>query len=211
VNYFAHAHIARLERPDPRFVLGAMLPDFAGMIGLRIAALRDPALRDGARLHERTDTAFHASATFAAFYREGIEALESRGLARGAARGAAHIGVELLLDGTLVDEPATADAYLAALGAAREPEVQTAIGWASRLGVRRWPRLCARLEDQGVPHAYCDPAAVAWRVRRALQRRPRLRLAPGDEGHVDDWLRALWPRLVEARATLLAETRTALG
>jgi acyl carrier protein phosphodiesterase len=208
VNYFAHAHVARLVRADPRFVLGAMLPDFASMIGLRFAGVRDPALRDGVRLHERTDAAFHTAPAFAALYREGIEALESRGLARGPARGAAHVGLELLLDGTLVGEAPTARAYLAALGAAREREIQRAIGWTSQLGVHRWPWLCARLEDQGVPHAYRDPASVARRVRRALQRRPRLRLAPGDEARVADWLHGLRPRLVEARATLVAETLT---
>ena len=43
------------------------------------------------------------------------------GVARGSARGAAHVGIELLLDGTLVDEPGAGPAYLAALRSAAAP------------------------------------------------------------------------------------------
>ena len=41
MNYFGHAVIAHAYRPEPAFVLGAMLPDFVGMLRLERPEVRD--------------------------------------------------------------------------------------------------------------------------------------------------------------------------
>ena len=65
MNFFGHACVASWERSDPAYVLGAMLPDFAGMIRGRIAEIERPDLRAGIELHRRTDAIFHRMDGFA--------------------------------------------------------------------------------------------------------------------------------------------------
>jgi hypothetical protein len=58
MNFFGHALVAAHKTPDPPFVLGSMLPDFAAMLRLRLPAMRDELMRDGVAFHHATDRAF---------------------------------------------------------------------------------------------------------------------------------------------------------
>src|SRR5690606_22101883 len=113
--YFGHAAVASwapAPGPDPGAqasggrVLGAMLPDFATMSRARLAEASDVEVAGGIALHHETDRVFHHLPAVLALMRELDERLERAGCARGPRRAVAHIGVELLLDGVLVDENA---------------------------------------------------------------------------------------------------------
>jgi hypothetical protein len=203
VNYFAHASVAaRLGAGDAR-VLGAMLPDFARMLGARLGELSDPELAQGSALHHRTDAAFHVSPTFRALEREGVRELLAAGVRRGPARGAAHVGLELLLDASLAGGEHDGR-YLAALGTA--PALADAIAWRPAQGASRWRRLHARLRAAGPPSRRPAPERVAERIARALAPRPRLRLEADEPARVTRWLAAAAPTVERRAAEMLDET-----
>ncbi len=197
MNFFGHAWIASRSRADAAYVLGAMLPDLAQMAGTRLGEPRHAALREGVALHRRTDSVFHGTPTFVALYARAARELRGLGLARGMSRGAAHVAVELLIDGALVLDPHAARAYGAALDAAADPRIDAAIAW-PRESRRVWRALRDRLRRGGPPLAYRDPAQVATRVARALAGRPRLAL----DGHSE---RVLLHEVARLRPMVLAE------
>lgn len=171
MNFFGHAVAATWKRSTPRFVLGAMLPDFAAMAGGSIESVDAPDLAAGIEWHHLTDAVFHRLAAFRRWSRDLTARLAGRGVARGASLAAGHVGVELLLDGVLVDRRAEIGAiYREALDAV--DAVAGRIRWrrpAPELG-----RLATTLSRRGLPVGYRDPEVVASRVVRVLSRRPRL-------------------------------------
>ena len=209
MNYFAHARVAAEVDGDAGFVLGAMLPDFAHMMGQRVSELRHPGLRSGERHHRQTDEAFHRCCAFQTLLQEGIAALSAAGLSRGPARAAAHVGVELLLDGALVGDPRADAPYLGALDAA--PELESTIAWSGPDGTLRWQRLQARLRMSGLPYALRDPTRVTERLARAIDARPRLRLQPHERAPVERWIFGARTRVDRAAPQLLAETLAEIG
>jgi hypothetical protein len=206
VNYFGHAAVASWSAPaEAGTVLGAMLPDFCGMCGARIAAADEAAVAGGIALHHATDAAFHRLPAVTGLMRELDEALQRAGCARGPRRAVSHIGVELLLDGVLVDEPDYRAAYLA--GLAHRP----ALRWREAEGGARFAALLDRLRDRGVPDDLRRPEAVAARVHRVLAHRPLLAPAPGELGAIRDVLAAFQPRIAVAAETIVRALRAALA
>jgi hypothetical protein len=207
VNWYAHAVLAERACRDPGCLLGAMLPDLAAAAGLRLAAPQDGRLARGVRLHQLADAAFHAAPEFVALVRAGRSGLEEAGLPRGSARGAAHVGIELLLDGWVASARRRSSVFDEAVRLAFElagdrglfrPEPRPA----------RWRRLCARLAEGELPEGYADPERVALGVERALAARPRLALPSGARPALAAWLRAAQPELA-ARAPALLERASA--
>lgn len=210
MNFVGHAMAARWQHDDPRFVLGAMLPDLAQMCGAKLLAVDDEVLAAGVACHHRTDAAFHEARGFAALCAEARAWLRAAGLARGPVLAAAHVGVELLLDGCWLDDPAVDRAYLDAVGhATRLPA--GVVAWAHEEHARRFAALGERLHAAGSPRAYRDPVEVGLRLARILARRPRLRPAPGDEAKLVRWAEAAQPGVVQAAPALRAELRAGLG
>lgn len=129
---------------------------------------------DGIAFHHRTDDAFHRHVWFTDIQRTLGEALTTAGLARGPARAIAHVGPELLLDGALVAaHGATIDSTVASMQAG----VSDLLPLVRAEHEVRWDRHLQRVahwEPAGEPH---DPAAVARRLHRILDRRPRLAFA----------------------------------
>ena len=206
MNYFAHARVATAVGGGDALVLGAMLPDFAHMMGVRISGLEHPRLAEGTALHRRTDAAFHTSPEFRRLLSAGIQDLGSAGLRRGPARGAAHVGLELLLDVALAGDEAGDAGYLGALHAA--PDLLGTIGWSDACGASRWPRLHRRLLAAGLPSSESPP--IAERVARALASRPRLRLEPGERAPLERWLAATAEPVSRAAPRLLGDTLAGL-
>lgn len=204
MNYFAHARVAAGQDDDPAFVLGAMLPDFAHMIGERGAGLDHPGLRSGETHHHRADAAFHRAPGFVTLVRDAAARLVATGLARGPALACAHVGVELLLDGALVGDPRADAPYLEALRAA--PALRGSIRWRGPSGARRFQRLQERLAAAGPPAALRDPARVTERLARTLEPRPRLRLAAHEHPVVERWVARARPAVQRVAPRLLAET-----
>src|SRR5262245_812373 len=165
-----------------------MLPDFCGMCGARIAAADEPTVAGGIALHHATDAAFHQLPAVTGLMRELDEVLQRAGCARGPRRAVSHIGVELLLDGVLIDEPG----YRA--GLAHQP----ALRWREPEGDARFTALLDRLRDRGVPDDLRRPEAVATRVHRVLAHRPLLAPSFDEMFAIRDALAAFQPRIVVA-------------
>jgi len=210
VNFFGHAWLASREPRGSGFVLGAMLPDLAGMARLRLVEVRDRELAAGVALHHRTDAAFHASPSFVRLYATASAALRRRGVERGPARGAAHVGLELLLDGSLSGDSVAVERFDAALAAAGRDEVRAALVWRDD-GALRFARLQERLLQSGVPAAYRDVAQVAQRVAWALGSRPRLALDERGERELPAWLAELQPQVARVAPALLGELESRLS
>lgn len=205
MNFFGHAVVARWVRREPRFVLGAMLPDFASMCRARFSQVGDPQVAAGVEFHHRTDGVFHATPTFLALQREALEALEAEGVGYGPARAVAHVGVELAIDGELLaDEGACAD-YLQAVAALPTVDVSC-----SR-GQPRFDAMAARATDFGLPDDYRSPRRVAERLERILAPRPRLAFANGDVDRVARWLERARPGIAGRIEALLDEVRAGLS
>ena len=175
MNFFGHATVASwTPEATPAFVIGAMLPDFATISGARSVRATHPEAIGGVALHHATDAVFHAAPDFVVLTRHARLQLERGGVANGSARAAAHVGIELLLDGTLVTDDRAGDLYVQAL---RDAEAHIACADAD--DGARIARFLDRLRDAGIPYSYADPRVVAGRVERALSSRPLLALPAG--------------------------------
>lgn len=120
MNYLGHAALAIARAENPRFVLGAMLPDLYSMMRVRGDRVNDPDLMLGVDFHIRTDALFHQTETFISLNRNALAKLRERNVSRGPARACAHIGVEMLIDAVLVRDQAVLGGYLLALCAGVE-------------------------------------------------------------------------------------------
>lgn len=205
MNFFGHAAVASWTSQVPGVVLGAMLPDLARMCGARIEAVDDDAVAQGVALHHATDAAFHQLPAVTALMRE-LDGLLAHGhCARGPRRAVAHIGVELLLDGALIDEPAHRAAYLGAL--THDP----ALRWCDPGDAPRLAALLDRLRARGVPDDLQRPVAITTRVHHVLAHRPLLAPSPDDLRAIRDALIAFQPRVEVAAATIVRAMRAALA
>jgi hypothetical protein len=207
VNFVGHAFIAARSSDDPVYALGAMLPDFASMIGARLGKHDHIVLAAGIADHHRTDDAFHGTPTFVRLCRDEAIGLESVGLSWGASRAVAHVATELALDGLLLEQPSIERGYVDAIDT---------IEWTlpamrfERDGITRFRELYARLSRYGAPHGYRDPLFVRDRMVQILARRPRLALVEGDAERLGDYLPGMCARVREAAPSLLGELDHAL-
>lgn len=202
MNYLGHAAVASWRSPDAAFVLGAMLPDFATMLGARPPTTRHPGIGAGMQFHYRTDEVFHRSAGFVELTRRAFGWLLSRGLERGRARAVAHVGVELLLDVELARDEPVRRAYLAAVQSGAPRAHGRHLRWASPPDSVSFDTLRERLLARGVSADEPDAAILAQRLRRALGARPRLALDDAAELVAREWIMVA-RRDVAARAAML--------
>lgn len=205
MNYFGHAAIASWSASAaPGITLGAMLPDFAGMCGGRIASADEAAVADGIALHHATDAAFHQLPAVTGLMRELDGQLDRGGCARGPRRAVAHVGVELLLDGLLVDDPTYRAGYLAGLAH------DAVLHWRDPEASPRFGVLLDRLRARGVPDDLRQPDAITTRIHRILAHRPLLAPSPDDLRAIRQALIAFQPRVAVAADTILRALRAAL-
>jgi hypothetical protein len=207
MNFFAHAVIASRIRPEPRFVLGSMLPDLAGMAGIDASAgdvcsLVDVALAEGVRFHGFCDDVFHSSRAFGEIMLWSRADLKAHGLPRGPTLAASHVGAELLLDGWLAEDCAGLEAYHEALALLDAEPSSFLDPW---LGSNEWRRLAERLRDGTLPKGYRAVEFVAELLERILARRPRLRLDRHGAREVRRHLPALRQRVGTAVPELVDE------
>lgn len=208
MNFFAHAVAAAWSRSDPGFTLGAMLPDLAAMLGDRVLDADDGDLLAGIEHHHAADRAFHRLPPFCARSMDLTARLRARGVGRGGALAAGHVGIELLLDGVLLErEPAGRERFESALAAA--PAAAAAIRW--RGGGARFLELARHLASSDLLPGYREPSTVADRLVRILARRPRLRLEAGDRAPLVEELARQRPLLAAAAPGLLARLAGDLG
>lgn len=202
VNFLGHAHAARWQDRDPRFVLGAMLPDLANMAGVRRPVPKDAVVATGVAFHHRTDAAFHGCPTFERLSHAGSRALQDAGMSRGPALAASHIAIELLLDASLADDAKLVADYTAAL---RSELVLDEPGPTIALA-----RVCTRLHEAGAPRWYGVLDEMVPRLERILSRHRRLALVPDDHGPLRAWLAEVQPQVAAAGDRMLDELRARL-
>lgn len=219
MNFVGHIHLARLVEGPGRdagepfgLLIGAALPDIAAMGRFRLTDRPvDPAISHGVDLHHRTDDAFHRHPWFRTNSRAVSDRLEAAGLPRGAARACGHVGVELLLDGRLLET---------------EPDLERSVQEAiRRLGVDDlglstvvddahrgdWSAHLHSVANWTLPRDYRRPAAVAERLRRILDRRPRLAFTVDHLGLVQDALAERQPLLEAGGDALVSDLRDSLA
>ena len=203
MNYFGHALVASWRAAPAAMVLGAMLPDFSSMCRARLAPAQDAEVDAGLALHHATDAAFHDLPAVVGLMRELDARLDHLGCARGPRRAVAHVGIELLLDGVLLDDEAGRSSYLA--GVATEAEV----AW-EHDGAPRFAILRDRLRTYGVPEDLRDAGAITERLARVLGGRPLLRPSAADLRAIRTALGEQQPRVVVAADTVLRGVRARL-
>ena len=206
MNFFAHAVFAARRDQDPRWILGSMAPDFATMAGMRLIRVEgDEVLARGVAFHHRSDDAFHGAPIFVELMEEARIELEERGLGFGPAAAIGHVGVELLLDGVMVDSFGVHEGYRQAIAGAGEHEQHMHFHDMGRFeSSRRWRMLCTRLAAAPLPEGYREPDFVADRLIMILSSRPTLAVRPGDESEVHSWA-ARWRGRVAARSEALLD------
>lgn len=205
MNFFGHAAVASWQQGRGGLPLGAMLPDFSTMCRARITGTPDVDVAAGIDLHHATDAAFHTLAPVTALMRELDQRLERAGCARGPRRAVAHVGVELLLDGVLVDSEDYREAYVLGL------EYDAELSWRDPGDDLRFAALLARLRAHGVPDDLRRPEAITFRLSRMLGHRPLLAPSPSDLAVITVALIEHKPRVEVAVDTVLRALRAALG
>jgi acyl carrier protein phosphodiesterase len=181
------------------------------MCGTRLGKIEHVVLADGVAEHHLTDDAFHGGATFVALSRETAERLEARGLSWGASRAVGHVGTELFLDGELTRDDEAASDYAGAIARAGQDTVRSHLVFRDEGGHARFARMHERIASHGTPTRYREPSFVREVLVRILRERPRLAVAPEQEGVLLDELERLAVRVGEAHEALVGETLAALG
>ncbi len=217
MNFFGHAALAasHFERAEPqlaareleRATVGAMLPDFVGMLGLGRPQVHDESLARGVAYHHRTDEAFHELDSFHELSRQSFAWLSERGLVRGPARAVAHIGVEILLDEVLADDAGNRDAYRAALATSLEG----ALTFPTEQAPARLEMLRQNLLERAQHYTTPTPELVAQRIRRSLAGRPRLAVDDAGEALLGAWVALIRPLIRGTAPVLLATLRARLA
>lgn len=184
-----------------------MLPDFASMCGARLApADSNTGIADGIALHHATDAAFHHLPAVTGLMRDLDARLDELGCARGPRRAVAHIGVELLLDGVLVDDAGYRASYLAGIEA--DP---TGVQWRDETGAVRFAALVERLRSYGVPDDLRDATSITHRLQRILAHRPLLAPSADDLHAIRIALVEQQPRVAIASQIVLRGVRANLA
>jgi hypothetical protein len=205
VNFFGHAAVASWYVAPParaKAALGAMLPDFQTMAGTRAVTVDDAEVAAGVAFHHRTDGAFHQLPVVSGLMRELHDQLRTAGVSRGPARAASHTGVELLLDGILIDTAEHRDVYLEALAIDPVPATFDA--------PERMAHLLARLRAHGVPFDLRRADAITHRIVRMISDRPLLAAKGEEPERIRGVLAAYRARIEVAAPTVMTALRAAL-
>lgn len=212
MNFFGHAVVGLWHSNDARFVLGAMLPDLCGMLGIRASRAEDAKhaqLAAGIDFHHRTDAAFHGCERFVALCAQTVDALTAQGVGRGTSRAIGHVGTELFLDGQLSRQRDARAVYSQALSLAVDERLseQVLVDPSERA---RMHKGLERLQRAPIPEAYTDPLFVADRLQWILSGRPRLAMQPQDAAIVQHELTRLADDVSASWTEILDQVRTRL-
>jgi hypothetical protein len=184
VNFIAHAVVAGSPAP---FAFGAMVPDLHKLVGgAPLAPHVD--VDAGIRSHHAVDATFHDHPTFLAWQR--VVRAELGGTRIGFA--AAHVAVELMMDGVLLDR-------------GRTGAFDDAMGWVHAELDGPWRELAERAPE--VVDAYRTPDGVARRTIGAISRRPRLSKLVIDRDELAGAVAVVLPAIESGLDALLADLR----
>jgi hypothetical protein len=217
MNFFGHAALAtqHFESSCPtlspaelaRLCAGAMLPDFLGMLRLGRPSVQDPLVARGIAFHHRSDEAFHDLPPFLRLSRAAFTWLTDRGLPRGPSRAVAHVGIEMLLDEPLAEEPRARAAYRSALALPLDGLLE--LGTSHELS--RLTALRAALLERAHGARNPSPELVAERIRRTLAGRPRLETDDTGQALLGEWVTHARPLVFAEAPEILARLRLLLA
>jgi hypothetical protein len=213
MNFFGHAVVGLWESDDARFVLGAMLPDLCGMLGIRAARPQDAtcaSLAAGVEFHHRTDAAFHGCERFVALCSDSVDVLTAQGVGRGTSRAVGHVGTELLLDGFLSANREARAMYARALALGVDERLSESV-LMDRGDQKRMHDGLKRLLRAPIPEAYTQPTFVTDRLQWILSSRPRLAMQPQDAPIVQAHLTRLSSELSSTWTEILDQVRARLA
>ena len=205
MNLVGHAAVAVRIRPEAsdELLVGTMAPDLAGMARVRLSPVpaHDAPRVDvaiGVALHHASDASFHGSRWFNDHTQALRDALLDAGVDRGAARACAHAGLEMLLDGELMRDPAIAEGANRALAALTvDGAVLDAVVVLAPADAReRWRERLGMIGHNLDPHGYRSPDGVAARLQRVTSGRARIALRAAQVATVAQVLRTYQPFLV---------------
>jgi len=210
VNLVGHVAVALAPAappPSTEFLVGCMLPDLAAIARVRVARPNGE-LGEGVAFHHACDHVFHESEWFRSTNRKLRDALIAAGVDSGPARACSHAGVEMLLDGRLVEDRGVdtharvvLDAVTTgapALGALAPDSARDA--WVARL------RTIGRSLD---PAQYRDPRFVAERLHRMTAGRRRIELRADHVDTVTATLHQFRPAIADAATGVVDAVRQA--
>jgi hypothetical protein len=217
MNFFGHAALAAshftAQHPPldrqllPTVCVGAMLPDFIGMLRLGRPTIHDATLATGVAFHHATDEVFHELASFHRLSRQAFAWLSERDLPRGPARAVAHIGIEMLLDEVMAADEFARDAYRAALRVPLTP----LMGFPSPADAERLAGLQEALLTRAANYLHPTPELVAERIRRTLAGRPRLATDDAGQALLGSWVTLTRPLVFVEAPEVLATLRVRLA
>jgi hypothetical protein len=212
VNFVAHMVVAHrvADAPSTALLLGAAAPDLARMARLPVATAGSADLLAGVATHHRTDAVFHELSWFRDHNRRLVRDLAERGVRRGPARGAAHVLIELLLDGALLADPGHGETFARPWGAMSGPD-DDALAVVDPAHHDRWADFLDQLTTRLDPTAYGDPSYAAARTANALSRRPRLALTDGETAGLRHVAAEIQPAITAETERVLTETAAATG
>lgn len=205
MNFVSHMVVARHAAPEPttRLLLGAAAPDLAGMARATVAPAGRPDFSAGVATHHRTDAVFHELAWFRGHNRRLVGELSERGVRRGPARGAAHVLIELLLDGAVLARAEHAATFARPWAALAEPDAD-ALAMVPTEDHERWVDFLGQLTARLEPSAYGDPGYAADRTAGTLARRPRLAMTEDEQSVLREVADEVHPEIAADAAGVLA-------
>jgi hypothetical protein len=209
VGHVAAALAPDAEAPSTDFLVGCMLPDLSAIARVRITRPGGE-LGAGVTFHHRCDAAFHESEWFRSTNRSVRDALVDAGIDSGPARACSHAGVEMLLDGALVDDPTVEAQTRAALDAVTAGDVELgslAPGDQRDAWVERLHAIGCSLD----PIRYRDARFVAQRLHRMTTGRRRIELRPEKVDVVAAALIDFQPAIADAAPDVLRTIRSTVS
>jgi hypothetical protein len=217
MNFFGHAalaasHFTEQDPPLDRQLLptacvGAMLPDFIGMLRLGRPTIHDATLARGVAFHHGTDEVFHELASFHRLSRQAFAWLSDHDMPRGPARAVAHIGIEMLLDEVMAADEFAREAYRAAL---RVP-LMPLMDFPTPADAQRLAGLQEALLTRAAGYVLPTPELVAKRIRRTLAGRPRLATDEAGQALLGTWVTLTRPHVLAEAPEVLATLRARLA
>lgn len=217
MNFFGHAALAAshfgAQEPAPQpaqlatLCVGAMLPDFIGMLRLGRPTVSDAVLATGIAFHHRSDEAFHDLPAFLRLSRDAFAWLSERALPRGPARAVAHVGVEILLDEVWAQRSEARDSYRAAL----RVSCVGRLTFETPDALDRLAALQQVLLERSTTTVRPAAELVAERLARTLANRPRLALDAPGQRLVSEWVTVTRPRVAPEAPQIFAALRGLLA
>jgi hypothetical protein len=204
LNFFAHVCVVCQFSRDDAVAFGAMLPDFASLLGFKTPPTTHRGIALGCELHHLTDAEFHNLRAFRDACHSETTELRQLGFARGPASALAHVGLEFLLDNALFDVAPTHALVHSSLLAATPDGLGRHLEWGLPEHAERFENLRQRLVSMGPPNGRVEPGVLAERLTRTLRHRPRLAVSPSQQEMLVTWVRStqgrrkdLFPKLFE--------------